>query len=222
MEKYLKAIIMIVVLMVFASCGQAEKTAKSNEEVVAGLRDCTVMIYSGEVHGSGVVIDNNESYVTIFTVSHVIGDNDQGIITFNSGKAAFANVIYKDMDSDICILRISQEDFADSYGSSIAVAENGADIVDKLNQNDKVFLVGSAVNVAVNATIGEIGSTNYYVPELDMNMIYLYADAMPGMSGSGCYTGDGRLIGILAEGSDNSEVLCIRINDYINVLETLK
>lgn len=191
-------------------------------DIYEQLRMSTVMIYAGEIHGTGVIFFKDSENIRIATVSHLMGDNDQGIIQFYSGKTGFGDVIYNDPVSDISILNIKVKDFDAEFADSIKEALCDDTKIDTLNQNDKVYLVGSAINVASNVTTGEIGSTDYYVGDYDLHMLYLYADAMAGMSGSGCFSEDGVLIGILSAGSDNSEVLCININDYFKVLEDIQ
>lgn len=233
MNKKLKTIIIIVIFIMLVGCGNAGDVSadissviqeSENEPVDAfdKFRQSTVMIYAGEIHGSGVVFYEDTDSIKIATVVHVIGDNSQGIIQFYDGKTGFGDVVYVDPVSDIAILNIKIDDFTDGYGMTIPVASCEEEKIDSLKQNDKVFLVGSAMHVGSNVTMGEIGSTSYYIGEYDQYLIYLYADAMAGMSGSGCYSEDGILIGILSAGSENSEVLCININEYFKVLDTIE
>lgn len=235
MKKKLKTLIIIMMFLAVTGCGKTDTEPVSvsvsepetehidePEDIFGKFRLSTVMIYAGEVHGSGVIFQADEENIKIATVSHVARDNDQVIVQFYEGKTGFGNVVYCDETSDITIINIEVKDFLDGFGESVTSAVTEENKLSTLNQYDKVYLVGSAINVGTNATTGEVGSTDYYVAEYDLHMIYLYADAMAGMSGSGCYSEDGVLIGILSAGSDNSEVLCININDYFKALANLK
>jgi len=231
-------LILLACLLLLAGCGnienkdepttkeheniETEVTNKTSDDIIADLRESTVMIYAGELHGTGVVIGNDGETITLASVAHLMKGYDQGIVTFFSGKTGFANVVYIDDYSDICLLTMKVSDFYEDFGADIKPVTIEEERLEKLNQYDRVLLLGSAINVGVNATYGEIGSNDYYVPEYSNRLIYLYADAMSGMSGSGCYTEDGVLIGILSAGSDNSEVLCIKINDILNKWDKLK
>lgn len=236
-----KVIIIIMIPIILTACGNESKNesitdsvsvtdnqdsvginTESSEGMLEELRGSTVMIYAGERHGTGVIIGNDGNKITIATVAHLMKEYEQGIVMFYSGKTGFADVSYIDTASDICIMTMNNSDFADDYGEQLKPVLTDRDKIQKLNQYDSILLLGSAVNVAANATVGEIGSTDYFVPEYSNNMIYLYADAMPGMSGSGCYTEDGYLIGILSSASDNEEVLCVKINDYLEILDSME
>lgn len=215
MKKIFKICIMVLTLLILTSCAEG----KTEDKFIDGLRSSVVMIYSGESHGSGVIIRSNSDEIVIATVAHVIKDNDQVIITFESGKAGFAEVFYCDTVSDVCLLKINAADFYDNYNEQLVSANVAKTEELNLSQEDVVYLVGSAMNVGANVTSGRIGSTDYYVADYDSYMLYLYADAMPGMSGSGCFSEDGRLIGVLSSGSESSEVLCVKIDKYLNVLK---
>jgi len=222
--KFTKSLLLCIATVVVISltgCGKKEPI-KTYDDLLKELRDVTVMINAGEDHASGVVIGNDGDTITIVTAAHLMEGFNQGIITFYDGKAGFADVVLCDTVTDICLLTMKCGDFADGYAESVKCAVVADGKYASLNKSDKVILLGSAIGVAVNATEGTVADTDYYVLDFDQHMLYLYADVMPGMSGSGCYTSDGYLIGILSGGSDNSEAVCIKIDNVINEWRKIK
>lgn len=201
-------------LLTAAACG-SRKTELSEEELIEKLRMPTVMITVDEYRASGVIIGNDDDYITIATVAHLMEGFDQGIITFCGGKSGFANVFFLDTESDICLLRISKEDMTPEFADSLPVASIDTSKYEELKKGDTLFLAGSQVGVAANIVKGTFTENDYYVPEFDRYMMYIYCDVFEGMSGSGVYTGDGTLVGLLAGGSELSEAVCIPITDVI-------
>ncbi len=173
------------------------------------------MITVGESHGSGVIGEITDSEIRICTVAHVVNGYDQGIITFSSGYVGFADVNYCDEKSDVAILTIEKADFAEDFSLSLQSADIDLDRYEALSKEDSIYLVGSSVGVAANVNTATFQAYDYYVPEFDEYLLYLYGDADPGMSGAGAFTADGCLIGLVTGSSDTGEVVCIPIKDYI-------
>ena len=191
------------------------KEKESEEELLERLRNSTVMITVGESHGSGVIGEITDSEIRIYTVAHVVTGYDQGIITLSSGYVGFADVDYCDDKSDVAILTIDKSNFADDFSLSLQGAEIDLDKYEALSKEDSIYLVGSSVGVAANVSTASFQASDYYVPEFDEYLLYLYGDADPGMSGGGAFTADGYLIGLVTGSSDTGEVVCIPIKDYI-------
>lgn len=202
-------------LLLGASCGKASDEPISEEELLEKLRQPTVMITVEDYRATGVIIGNDDDYLTIATVAHLMDGYDQGIITFYGGKSGFADVFYCDTGNDICLMRIKKQDMTPGFAESLNFAEFNEEAYDSLEKGDKIYVVGSTVGVAANATSGTFEEKDYYVPEFDRNCIYLYCDVFEGMSGSGVYTEDGYLIGLLTGGSDLREAVCIPMTDVI-------
>lgn len=201
--------------------GPQENTASlhnTENELLERLRSSVVMITVGEYHGSGVIVENDGKMLTIATVAHLMEGYDQGIITFKGGKVGFGDVVYINREKDLSFLSVS----CDDLGEDILDAIRKADIDESKVEgavSTEVYLVGSANGTGANATKGTLASADYYVPDFDMRMLYLYCDVFEGMSGSGCFDGEGFLIGLLAGGSDASEAVCISVKDMIEEMK---
>lgn len=213
--KSLLLVCVIIVVLSFSGCGTS-KTEDTLEDTLDRIRNATVMVTVGEDHATGVIVGNDNNFITIATVSHLLNGYDQGIITFFNGKAGFADVKSCNAVLDVCILAIDTRLLDSDFVSNIVPVNIADDKLEEVINSDKVLIVGSSVGVAQNTTEGTLADKDYYVPEFDQRMLYLYADVTPGMSGSGVYTMDGYLIGIIAGGSDNSEAVCININNVLS------
>ena len=217
MVKKICVLLALILAVVMTGCGEdnvSTVSVKSEEEVITSLIEPTVMITVGEYRATGVIVGKDDGRITIYTVAHLMAGYDQGIIRFYDGKAGFANVLYCDEKSDVCILTIDISDMDEAYVNDIKTAEINADKYDSLNKGDEVYLVGSAVSVAGNVMKATFEASDYYVPEFDSYLMYLYGDAFEGMSGSGCYTKEGYLVGLVTGASDTGEVVCIPINEF--------
>ena len=201
------------------ACGT--KSALSEEELIKKLQKPTVMITVGSSHASGVIVKSDENGLVIASVTHLLNGYDQGIIRFSDGHAGFADVAYSDEKSDITLLTIDRSDMDAEFADSLEAAPYDIKAYDNLATDDSVYVVGSAVDVAANVTKGTFKEKDYYVPEFDQYLMYLYCDSFPGMSGGGIYTAEGSFLGLVAGGSDNSETVAIELPDIIEALNSL-
>ena len=87
--------------------------------------------------------------------------------------------------------------------------------------DDTMYVVGSAVDAAANVMKGRFKAFDYYVPEFDQYLLYLYCDVFAGMSGSGVYTDSGFFCGLVAGGSDEGETVVIPLTDILESLEKI-
>lgn len=193
--------------------------ALSDEELLDRVSNAVVMITAGEKHASGVIVNIDEKRVDIVTAGHLMEGYEQGIVSFNCGLIGFGNVKYISDNPDVCVLsfdRNALDEGAYEYLTATSVSLEG---YRKLKLDDEVLIIGSAVGTAANATIGTVKSTGYYVPDFDAEMLFLYADTMPGLSGCPIYDRYGRLVAILAGGSEYGEAVCVKAEDILDCLE---
>lgn len=206
----------LLLLSVLLTACKAKEQVTNEEDVIKSLLPTTVMITAGEYRASGVIIGKDDKEMTIASVAHLMSGYDQGIVRFYSGDVGFADVFCCDEASDIALMKIRKEDCDENFFDSIVTANIDLDKYEELADGDEVILIGSSVNVAANVMKGTFKQKDYYVPEYDQYLIYLYADAFEGMSGCGVTNLNGELIGLVCAASDNSEVLCIPVSDIIN------
>ncbi len=194
----------------------------SDEEFAISLMPCAVMVNAGEAQGSGVILDISNEMVTIVTAGHLMNGYNQGIITFNTGQAGFADVKYCSDKPDICIMTFSTDYIDSSLLKELDYAKNSESNYEKLNSEDKVMILGSATGVGSNATKGTVADKEFYVDDFDATMLYLYADVYEGMSGCGVYDEEGFLLGIIVGGTDNGEAVAVPLSQIYEKWEEIE
>lgn len=212
---YKKVFLSIVLSLILLFTGCSSKTEKDPEATLESIRNVTVMVNVEGRHASGIVVANLDDYILVATVSHLVEGYDQAIITMPGGETVFGNVVSLDPMKDTSLLQIEKQYLDENFINNISVSLLSESTIDMVCVEDKVYLTGSAVGVSSNVTEGIIKSKDYFIPEFDENLLYIYGDAMAGMSGGGVFTKDGFLIGIIAAGSEASEVLAIPISEYV-------
>lgn len=217
--KRLLTLLMCLLFTVSVSACESKETALTEEELIKMLQKPTVMITVGSSHASGVIVRNDVSGVVIATVTHLMEGYDQGIIRFFDGHAGFADVVYSDEATDITLLFIKRSDMDEAFADSLVPAVCDRETYDAMAVDNTVYVVGSAVSTAANVMKGTFKAFDYYVPEFDQYLLYLYCDVFAGMSGSGVYTDTGVLCGIVAGGSENGETVAIPLTDILDSLE---
>ena len=191
----------------------------SDEELLEKVSDAVVMINVGEKHASGVIVNIDDKRVDIVTAGHLMEGYDQGIVSFNCGLIGFGTVKYISDNPDVCVLSFDRDALDEGAYEYLAQTPVSLDGYRKLKLDDEVLIIGSAVGTAANATIGTVKSTDYYVADFDANMLFLYADTMPGLSGCPIYDRYGRLVAVLAGGSEYGEAVCVKAEDILGCLE---
>lgn len=214
------ALVLTAAWLIWCKGIKSEKLVRlSDEELLAKVSDAVVMINAGEKHASGVIVNIDDERVDIVTAGHLMDGYEQGIVTFNCGLIGFGTVMNISDNPDVCVLsfkRDALDEGAYEYLVSTPVSTDGAG---DLKLDDEVLIIGSAVGTAANATLGTVKSTDYYVPDFDANMLFLYADTMPGLSGCPIYDRYGRLVAILAGGSEYGEAVCVKAEDILRCLK---
>ncbi|MBM7455514.1 serine protease DegQ [Oceanisphaera litoralis] len=136
--------------------------------------------------GSGVIIDAKKGYV--ITNNHVIEDADKILITLTDGQEYEAELIGRDKQSDIALLKVDAKnlvevEFADS---------------DRLRVGDFAIAIGNPFGLGQTVTSGIIsalGRSGLNVENLE-NFIQTDAAINSGNSGGALLNLDGKLVGI--------------------------
>ena len=214
------AMMFLLITCVIGACGDKE-TVSSEEELIQMLQKPTVMITVGSSHASGVILEKNDAGIVIASVTHLMSGYDQGIIRFSDGHAGFADVVYCDEASDVTLLRIKRSDMDEAFADSLKAVTIDKAAYEALKPDDTLYVVGSAVDTAANVCKGTFKAFDYYVPEFDQYLLYLYCDVFAGMSGSGVYTDSGFFCGLVAGGSEEGETVVIPLTDILDSLEKI-
>ncbi|WP_417614367.1 Do family serine endopeptidase [Oceanisphaera sp.] len=136
--------------------------------------------------GSGVIIDAKKGYV--ITNNHVIADADKIIITLIDGQEYEAELIGRDKQSDIALLKVDAKDLVEvEYADS-----------DQLRVGDFAIAIGNPFGLGQTVTSGIIsalGRSGLNVENLE-NFIQTDAAINSGNSGGALLDLDGKLVGI--------------------------
>lgn len=229
MKKKILFVIVILVAIVAGVCfflcsghNQGEKPSDnqngSEESIIDRLRNSCVMVTVDNYHGSGVIIGKNEDRILIVTAAHLVEGFEQGIISFNKGKTGFADIIGIYPDEDLAYLYMDCDNLDTDLCDSIVAAQIDVSALQETVFEEQVYLIGSSINTNTNVCVAKILSTDYFVPDFGMNMLYLSADVSAGMSGCACFDSEGKLLGIVVGGSEASEAVAVPIT----IIEEMK
>ncbi|MEQ5519072.1 Do family serine endopeptidase [Providencia rettgeri] len=151
--------------------------------------------------GSGVIIDAQQGY--ILTNNHVVDGADKIQIQLNDGREIAVNLIGKDPQTDIALLKISNAKDIKNL-TAVSIADS-----DKLRVGDFAVAVGNPFGLGQTATSGIIsalGRSGLNLEGLE-NFIQTDASINRGNSGGALVNLNGELIGIntaiLAPGGGN-------------------
>jgi serine protease Do len=184
----------------------------TTESTVTGQRMQQVVV---EGAGSGVIWSADG---LIVTNNHVIEGASRITVRLADGTAYSAEVIGRDDQTDIALLRID--------ASGLTAASLG----------DSDDLVVGALAVAIGNPLGQLGGTvtDGIISALDrtitleddeMNLLQTNAAINPGNSGGGLFSGQAELIGIVVAKSSGSDIeglgFAIPINDVVPVVDQL-
>lgn len=171
--------------------------------------------------GSGVII-SADGY--IITNNHVIVDStetsvaDKITVRLTDGSEYKAEVIGRDADADIAIIKIDAKDLCAAQcgdSSKLVVGEELMVVGNPLGE-----LGGTVTNGIVSATEREIN-----VGGVEMTLIQTNAAVNPGNSGGGMFNMKGELVGVVNAKSSGSGIeglgFAIPINDALEVSEQL-
>jgi len=213
------AVLLVVsaIILVFCLKGNKGKTVDINS-TLDSVRPSLVKITVGEYHGSGVIMHSDTEKVCIVTTAHLMKGAGEGMITFSDGKSGFGTVKSISKEKDLCFLEIDGSDLDAGYLKGILPAKYDLKNYEGLKKEDTVYLMGSGVLLSGNVFVGTVANTCFYVPEFDMHMLYLYSDAMEGMSGCGCFDESGYLLGILIGATESSEAVCVPLADILSFM----
>jgi len=135
--------------------------------------------------GSGVIL-NAEGYIV--TNNHVIEGADSIVVALTDGREATADVVGKDPDTDLAVLKISLENLP-----SITLNRSS-----QLSVGDVVLAIGNPFGVGQTVTMGIVSATQRNSLGLSTYEDFIQTDAAinPGNSGGALVDAYGRLIGI--------------------------
>jgi serine protease Do len=141
--------------------------------------------------GSGFFIDISKGY--LLTNNHVVEDADEITIKLANGKTYPGKVLGRDKNTDIAVVRISEDKFDRSGLEQLTVSE-----VESLDVGELVVAMGAPFGLEASLSFGVVSATgrgNLQITQLG-NFIQTDAAINPGNSGGPLVGMDGKVVGI--------------------------
>jgi S1-C subfamily serine protease len=141
--------------------------------------------------GSGVIFRSDG---LIITNSHVVEGADKIIVTFFNGKEVKGEVVGRDSENDIAVVKVDEINLPEAEFGSIKDVEVG----------ELVVAIGSPLGFDYTVTAGVVSALNRTVTAADesgsprtfIDLIQTDAPINPGNSGGALCDGEGKVIGI--------------------------
>lgn len=197
----------------------------SNEESASWnsygkVRNSIVKIDMGELSGSGVVLEITDTQFVIVSCAHLLETYESGVVTFSNGAVTVGWVKAVSEKYDAGIMVVDLEDVEKEKRDYIKAVSYDEAVFDQVKEKDTIFQVGSSSGVAADFYIGTLSAKEWFFEEFDEYMLYNFCKATPGMSGGGCFTEDGYLIGLVS-GSYMEESCALPLPAILEVYEEL-
>ncbi len=197
----------------------------SNEESASWnsygqVRNSIVKIDMGDLSGSGVVLEITDTQFVIVSCGHLLETYDSGVVTFSNGAVTVGWVKGISQKYDAGIMVVDVEDVEKEKRGYIKAVPYDADVFAQVKEGDTIFQVGSSSGVAADFYIGTLSAKEWFFEEFDEYMLYNFCKATPGMSGGGCFTEEGYLIGLVS-GSYMEESCALPLPAILEVYEEL-
>ena len=172
--------------------------------------------------GSGAIFSNS-GY--IITNHHVVDNSTQFVIEMNGANGSKANynaeVVIKDKDNDLAILKIKDPAFTPLPKIEYAFKENGL-----LDVGSTVFTIGypyalSGMGKEAKFTDGKVSSKTGYNGEI--NSFQSSIPVQPGNSGGPVFNSNGQLVGVINASLREADnvAYAIKLNYIKNLIELL-
>ncbi len=206
------------------------------------IRPTCVQIQIGREVGSGSITSITEDYIYILTAAHVVKDmenagaDENSYVVFYNGVVAVPEYVGKSDDRDLAVVKVATTDIepydlinlrevtffddADkdiSENDSVVFSMESGSVVDP-DINQKYHIHGSGTDIAESFVYGTVLKKDVLVTDFGYNMIYVKCNAQHGMSGAGVFDMKGRYVGLLAGGSDNKEMVAVKLHDVMDFL----
>ena len=171
------------------------------------VRGNVVVVFAGDGHGSGFVIDDVGH---ILTNEHVVRTAERVRVRFESGQEEIASVLATDSRRDVALLKIDRE------------GTGGLPIrLDRPAVGDAVYAVGAPLDPTYSATVskGIVSALRQFDGE---DWIQSDVNVQPGSSGGPLLDERGNVIGMTSRGAPNETGAPSGVNFFVPITEALK
>lgn len=151
--------------------------------------------YDSEGAGSGVIFDEDDTFVYMVTNNHVIEDSTAVSVSITGEESIEATIVGTDASADIAVIKALRSDFDEAE-----VEYKIADFADsdQLKVGQSVIAIGNALGEGKSATGGMVSVLNKVI-EVDgkaLEVIQTSSPINPGNSGGALVDYNGAIIGI--------------------------
>ncbi|MDE6602996.1 MAG: serine protease [Lachnospiraceae bacterium] len=188
------------------------------EAALENVKDSVVRIDMGKAYGSGVIFRMTAEGAVIATNRHVLAywREETGVIRFPEGYYAGARVLGSSESCDVGFLLVEKEALGLPAISGLRTVFVDEGVYAGLREGEAVFVLGAGREE--DETIFQealLEDTGKYIETFGGEMLYGRGFAREGMSGGGIFDSYGRLIGLLAGGTDQNEIAGVPVDQAV-------
>lgn len=170
---------------------------------------------AGEVVGSAILFQQDESWLYVLTASHVVSgmalDEKITLRFFDGWEIACSNISFSEV-ADLAMIQIPAEEIPAEHRKLYPCVEWDKESFDKLQKGDKCIAIGQSEANGYIRHQGNILESWIYMEDYGQYMLWADVTVEPGMSGGGLLDEKGRLIGILSGGSEDGELAAVPLS----------
>lgn len=220
-------IFLIITMLLGGSCREVEQKNNTDllqleqEEIIKKLCPYIVRIEANNLYGSGVVFEETEDYFLIITNSHLLNQNVVRVSFFDGSSCDATKVSEYQSKYDLSFLKVDKKNLDNSTKDVCQRVSYDKEIYLEMKPGDDLFIMGFSDYPTGNLSIGTIGNKSIYIEEFDSEMLWVYGEVIPGMSGSGVFDKYGNLIGIVCGGNNEKETVALSILQILSEYEML-
>ncbi len=204
------------------------------------VRGSYVQLRIGSSYGAGSIYSIDEDKILILTAAHVLNKysaSEKNYAIFFNGIIGNTRPVYKNKTYDVAIMSVETSIFS-SYdlmnlrcvtidksafsrfekANSKAVFALDSELTVNPLKNQKYDFYGNDTKIAGSYIYGPVKNTSIMVTDFGYKMLYAKCSAHNGMSGGGVFDMKCNFVGILAGGSDNDEMVAVRLSDVITAI----
>lgn len=172
-----------------------------------------VQIGAGSQLGSGVIYGTEKGEILILTAAHVLEEAEGSVrVTFSDGFSVACDTFSGFELADVGLVWVDGTGIPEenlSHYLKVCVDKGSFDAV---KPGDGCIVMGSRTGVAADAYEGTILDNWIYMDDYAQYMIWVKAEAKPGMSGGGLFDSEGHFLGILSGENEDGEIAAVPLS----------
>lgn len=184
-----------------------------------------VQIQAGELLGSGVICGAKEDQLLILTAAHVLQEAEEGkgdvLVTFSDESQVSAGAFECFDTGDFALVRVQGGDIPPEGAEQYLYANIDKTAFDQVTAGTGCIVMGSRSDVAAEAYEGVILDNWIYMEDYGQYMMWVKAEAQPGMSGGGLFDRQGHFLGILSGTNEDGELAVVPLSLILTEVDLL-